>query len=126
MLGQGSGAPPAALVGALPLIVQQGDQINTEYSLEGLLLNLNLQYFGHLMQRADCLKKILILGKTEGKRRRAGRGYGYEIEQTPGDSAEKEMATHSSVLAWRIPGTWGSLVGCCLWGHTESDMTEAT
>ena len=35
------------------------------------------------------------------------------------------MATHSSVLAWRIPGT-GSLVGCCLWGRTESDMTEAT
>ena len=40
-------------------------------------------------------------------------------------SLEKEMATHSSVLAWRIPGT-GSLVGCCLWGRTESDMTEAT
>ena len=38
---------------------------------------------------------------------------------------EKEMATHSSVLAWRIPGT-RSLVGCRLWGHTESDMTEAT
>src|SRR5574340_249084 len=38
---------------------------------------------------------------------------------------EKEMATHSSVLAWRIPGT-GSLVGCRLWGRTESDMTEAT
>ena len=38
---------------------------------------------------------------------------------------EKEMATHSSVLAWRIPGQ-GSLVGCHLWGHTESDMTEAT
>ena len=38
---------------------------------------------------------------------------------------EKEMATHSSVLAWRIPGT-GSLVGCHLWGHTESDTTEAT
>ena len=38
---------------------------------------------------------------------------------------EKEMATHSSVLAWRISGT-GSLVGCRLWGHTESDMTEAT
>ena len=36
---------------------------------------------------------------------------------------EKEMATHSSVLAWRIPGT-GSLVGCRLWGRTESDMTE--
>ena len=39
---------------------------------------------------------------------------------------EKEMATHSSVLAWRIPETEGCLVGCRLWGHTESDMTEAT
>ena len=38
---------------------------------------------------------------------------------------EKEMATHSSVLAWRIPGQ-GSLVGCRLWGRTESDTTEAT
>ena len=38
---------------------------------------------------------------------------------------EKEMATHSSVLAWRIPGM-ESLVGCRLWGHTESDTTEAT
>ena len=38
---------------------------------------------------------------------------------------EKEMAPHSSVLAWRIPGT-GSLVGCRLWGRTESDTTEAT
>ena len=38
---------------------------------------------------------------------------------------EKEMATHSSVLAWRIPGM-GSLVGCRLWGWTESDTTEAT
>ena len=39
---------------------------------------------------------------------------------------EKEMAAHSSVLAWRIPGTGGSLVGCRLWGRTESDTTEAT
>ena len=38
---------------------------------------------------------------------------------------EKDMATHSSVLAWRIPGT-GSLVGCLLWGRTESDTTEVT
>ena len=38
---------------------------------------------------------------------------------------EKEMAIHSSVLAWRITGT-GSLVGCRLWGRTESDTTEAT
>ena len=38
---------------------------------------------------------------------------------------EKEMAAHSSVLSWRIPGT-GSLVGCCLWGRAESYMTEVT
>ena len=38
---------------------------------------------------------------------------------------EKGMATHSSVLAWRIPGM-GELVGCHLWGHTESDKTEVT
>ena len=45
-------------------------EINPEYSLEGLILKLGLQYFGHLMQRADSLEKTLILGKTEGKRRR--------------------------------------------------------
>ena len=39
---------------------------------------------------------------------------------------EKEMATHSNVLAWRIPGTGGAFVGCCLWGRTESDTTEVT
>ena len=41
-----------------------------EYSLEGLMLKLKLQYFGHLMQRADSLEKSLMLGKTEGRRRR--------------------------------------------------------
>ena len=41
-----------------------------EYSLEGLMLKLNLQYFGHLMQRTDSLEKTLMLGKTEGKRRK--------------------------------------------------------
>ena len=45
-------------------------EINPEYSLEGLMLNLKLQYFGHLMQRADSLEKTLILGKIEGERRR--------------------------------------------------------
>ena len=45
-------------------------EINLEYSLEGLTLKLNHQYFGHLMQRADSLEKTLMLGKTEGKRRR--------------------------------------------------------
>ena len=44
-------------------------EINPEYSLEGLLLKLKHQYFGHLMQRADLFEKTLMLGKTEGKRR---------------------------------------------------------
>ena len=45
-------------------------EINPEYSLEGQVLKLKLQYFGHLMQRADSLEKTLMLGKTEGSRRR--------------------------------------------------------
>ena len=49
-------------------------EINPEYSLERLILKQKLQYFDHLMQRADSLKKNLMLGKIEGKRRRGGRG----------------------------------------------------
>ena len=45
-------------------------EINPEYSLEGLILKLELQYFGHLMWRADSLEKTLMLGKIEGRRRR--------------------------------------------------------
>ena len=45
-------------------------EINPEYSLEGLMLKLNLQYFGHLMPRTDSLEKILLLGKIKGGRRR--------------------------------------------------------
>ena len=45
-------------------------EINPEYSLEGLMLKLKLQYFGHLMQRADSLEKTIMLGKIEGRRRR--------------------------------------------------------
>ena len=44
-------------------------EINPEYSLEGLMLKLKLQYFGHLMQRVDSLEKILMLEKIEGRRR---------------------------------------------------------
>ena len=45
-------------------------EINPEYSLEGLMLKLKLQYFGHLMRRADSLEKMLMLGKTEGSGQR--------------------------------------------------------
>ena len=45
-------------------------EINPEYSLEGLMLKMKLQYFGHLMGRADSLEKTVLLGKIEGRRRR--------------------------------------------------------
>ena len=58
----------------VPCIARRSNQsilkeINPEYSLEGLMLKLKLQYFGHLMQRTDSLEKTLMLGKTEGRRR---------------------------------------------------------
>ena len=59
----------------VPWIVRRSNQsilkeISPEYSLEGLMLKLKLQYFGHLMLRADSFEKTLILGKIEGRRRR--------------------------------------------------------
>ena len=45
-------------------------EISPEYSLEGLMLKLKLQYFGHLMRRTDSLEKALMLGRIEGRRRR--------------------------------------------------------
>ena len=49
-------------------------EINPEYLLEALMLKLNLQYFGHLMRTGDLMEKTLMLGKTEGRRRRGDRG----------------------------------------------------
>ena len=49
-------------------------EISPEYSLEGLMLKLKIQYFGHLMGRTDSLEKTLMLGKIEGRRRRGDRG----------------------------------------------------
>ena len=68
-------------------------EINPEFSLEGLMLRLKHQYFGHLMWRTDLLEKTLMLGKIEGKRRRGwqdemvgwhDRFNGHEFEQAPG------------------------------------------
>ena len=61
-----------------------------------------------------------VHGVAEGQTRLSNLTFTFHFQEF-----EKEMATHSSVLAWRIPGT-GSLVGCRLWGHTESDITEVT
>ena len=58
----------------VPWIARRSNQlilkeISPEYSLEGLMLKLKLQYFGHMIQRADSLEKTLMLGKIEGRRR---------------------------------------------------------
>ena len=52
-------------------------EISPEYSLEGLMLKLKLQYFGHLMRRTDSLEKTLMLGKIEGRRRRGRQRIGW-------------------------------------------------
>ena len=52
-------------------------EINPEYSLEGLMLKVKLQYFDHLIRRADSLEKTLMLGNTEGKRRRGQQSMGW-------------------------------------------------
>ena len=68
-------------------------EIHPEYSLEGLMLKLKLQYFGHLMQTVDSLEKTLMLGKIESKKRSQQRirwldsfTHSMDIEQTPGES----------------------------------------
>ena len=58
---------PCTARGSIQSILKE---ISTEYLLEGLMLKLKLQYFAHLTQRADSLEKTLMLGKTEGRRRR--------------------------------------------------------
>ena len=64
---------PPSLPQPLPLVLSASVgfmEINPEHSLQGLMLRLKLQYFGHLMEGANLLEKTLMLGKTEGKRRR--------------------------------------------------------
>ena len=84
-------------------------EINPEYSLEGLMLKLKLQYFGHPMWRAETLEKIVMLGKTEGKRRRWQQRMrwlnsisAHEFAQTPGDSEVRR-----------------NLACCSPWGHKD-------
>ena len=90
-------------------------EINPDCSLEGQILKLRLQYFGHLMRREDSLEKTQILGKCEGKRRRGRRrmrwslchwSYQHEFDPTLGGSGRQE-----------------GLACCGPWGHKESDTT---
>ena len=93
-------------------------EIHPKYSLEGLLWKLRLQYFGHLMWRADFLERTLILGKIEGRRRKGQqrtemvgwyhRLNGCEFEQTPGDGEGQ-----------------GNLVSCNSWGlYSPKSQTQ--
>ena len=65
-------------------------EINTEYSLKGLMLKLKLQYFGHLMQRVDSLEKTLMLGGIEGRRRRGQQRMRWLDGITDSDGRESE------------------------------------
>ena len=93
-------------------------EINPEYSLEGLMLKPMLQYFGHLMPRADSLEKTLMLGKVEGRRRRDDRGWdGWMASLT-----QRKWISASSGRQWRT-GKPGMLqfMGS---QRVEHDMTE--
>ena len=92
-------------------------EINLEYSLEGLMLKLKLQYFDHLMQRADSLQKTLMLEKIEGRRRR-----GWQRMRLL-DGITDSMDLSLSKL-WEMVKGRGSLACCCLWGSKELDTTE--
>ena len=93
------------------------NEISPEYSLEGLMLKLKLQYFGHLMGRTDSLEKTLILGKTEDRRRR-----GLTEDEMVG--WHHQLDGHEFEQALGAGDGQGSLVCCSPWGCEESDMTE--
>ena len=83
------------------------NEINLEYSLEGLMLNLKLQYFGYLIRRADSLKKTLMLEKTEGRRRRRQRMRGLDgIPDSTDMNLSKLQETVKDREAWSaaVPG----------------------
>ena len=70
LLNSGIGEDSCKFLGCKEIKPVNLKEISPEYSLEGLMLKLKLQYFGHLIRRTDSLEKILILGKIEGRKRR--------------------------------------------------------
>jgi len=92
-------------------------EISPGCSLEGLMLKLKLQYFGHLMQRADSFEKTLMLGKIEGRRRR-----GWQRMRWLGGITK--LDGHGFGWTLGAGDRQGGLACCGSWGHKKSDMTE--
>ena len=93
-------------------------EISPEYSLEGLMLKLKLQYFGHLIRRTDSFEKTLMLGKIEGRRRRGRQRMRWL------DVITNLMDVSLSKLRELIGDGQGGLACCNSWCHKELDMTE--
>ena len=91
-------------------------EINSECSLEGLMLKLKLQYFGHLMRRADSLEKTLMLGKIEGERRRGQQ----RVSWLDGITDSIDM----SLSKLQDGDGQGGLACCSPRGRKELDTTE--
>ena len=88
-------------------------EISPEYSLEGLMLKLKLQYFDHLMLRTDSLEKTLMLGKIEGRMRRGRQ----RMRRLDGITDWMDMSFEQAL---RVGDRLGGLACCGPWGHKES------